>query len=190
MTDQPVIDPEEAAREAALRRAAVQQQTERQEAFDAEWGDRIANATRVLVAYGVTEVRGYPGWGQDSAKLTPKLDITGDAAVLAWIVVRLHEVHPDDANRLLALSAPWLRPIFQIATGQKITPSKSIETLTLADTPILDSVFTHVVPAADSDELIAGMLPPLPPEPEEPSPYAGILLPSQPANDPTRRAKP
>lgn len=192
MTDTPDIpgDPDEAAREALVRRAAAQQAEERQQAFDAEWGERIAAAFKILSGYGITELKGYPGWGQSSAQLTPKLDVVGDASMLSWIVVKLHGILPDEANRYLALRAPWLRPIFQMATHQPITPSGSIETITFSETPVLDALFSTVIPAADADGWLSGMLPEPAPVPEEPSPFAGVLRPVKPAKNITQQGQP
>lgn len=161
----------EAARETAARRREAEQQAERNRAFTETWGTLIADTAKRLAPYLVDEITGYPAWGRSGA-IEPHIAITGDAAILAWIVVRLADSEPDAANTTLPIRAPWLRPIFQMSTGQPVTPTGSIETVTVAGAPVLTAVI-GVAATVDADPALAALAGP--PPPPQPGPYTGVL---------------
>ena len=175
LEDLPEIDPEEAAREALLLQKEAEVAAQRQAEFTAEYGQQITDMSAAMLPYGITEMVGYPGWDPDTAERAPKMDITGDAATLVWIITRMYLMVPRTANRLLQTRAPWLKPMYQIATGQPLTPSKSIETITVFGADAFEALGA-IAYTAHGDLIVRGMME-VPPEPEDdaPSPWAGVL---------------
>lgn len=98
----------------AAAQAILDQQRADAEVFQATYGDTVESIRSTFAVYGGTVGSTYFGWDA-SAKQVPKIEVTADVALWAWVAVQIFTFKPSASQRLLPKVPEVLEPLRRVA---------------------------------------------------------------------------